>query len=308
MLPSLVADVTTSTGPRLTWRGGVGDATWFLGLHEQEGSGFSFTLLETEADPVAWPDAAPELVEYLPVRDLASGMTGYGALISPVMCAFFGADAAWVQPLTSWRTQIFCTGHDRLATQVSLAQPSAELLTPRSDQETNAVIVPRGVASGIAPAAAERLREKSGLDAARLGGVFGVSRVAYQKWIAGVAPQGTRREHLLEVLALIEEAERRLGDPRAVGDWLLTPVSARGRRPLDMLLDREYETFRGYLLHVRTGRERARPLAPSNRVRRRLSREEFDDALARLRPRAWSGDLELAGEVDAGEAGGDPRT
>ncbi len=94
-------------------------------------------------------------------------------------------------------------------------------------------------------------------------------------------------EHLLEVLPLLEEAIERLGSPTATNTWLLTPVSPGGKKPIDYLETRQYSIFRGFLLRQRTGREVSRPLAPSKRVYRELSREEVEDARERLKPRAW---------------------
>jgi transcriptional regulator with XRE-family HTH domain len=145
---------------------------------------------------------------------------------------------------------------------------------------------------------AERLREISGLKVESLAEIFKVSRPTYHKWLAGSPPHDEHREHLLEVLALVEEANQRLGSPGATNTWLLTPVSGGGKKPIDYLSEREYSIFRGFLLRVRTGREVFRPLAPSNRVYRERSREEFEDALERLRPRAWIDD-ERDDDMDA---------
>jgi len=134
---------------------------------------------------------------------------------------------------------------------------------------------------------AERLREISGLKVERLAEIFGVSRTTYYKWVSGSPLHDVHREHLLEVLSLMEEAAQRLGSPGATNTWLLTPVSPGGKKPIDYLAAREYSIFRGFLLRVRTGREVFRSLAPSNRVHQERSREEVEDALERLRPRAW---------------------
>src|SRR5579884_968143 len=134
---------------------------------------------------------------------------------------------------------------------------------------------------------AEYLREISGLKVERLAEIFGVSRTTYHKWTAGSQIRDEHFEHLLEVLPLVEEANRRLGGSVATRNWRLTPVSPGGKKPVDYLATREYTTFRGFLLRTRTGEEVFRPLAPTGRVRVEQSREEFEDALERLRPRAW---------------------
>jgi transcriptional regulator with XRE-family HTH domain len=134
---------------------------------------------------------------------------------------------------------------------------------------------------------AERLREVSGLTIERLAEIFGVSRTTYHKWISGSPLHDPHREHLLEVLPLIEEAAQRLGSPNSTGAWLLTPVSPGGKKPIDYLAAHEYSIFRGFLLRERTGQEMFRPLTSSNRTYKKRSPEEVKDSLERLRPRAW---------------------
>lgn len=133
--------------------------------------------------------------------------------------------------------------------------------------------------------AAARLRDLSGLDAERLGELFGVSRVTFQNWTAGTIPHDARRERLLEVLSLVEEAAKRLGTPRATADWLLTPTTAGGKKPIQLLKARQDRAFRGHLL--RAGRSRLLLQAPRpSRSRRVLTDEERASALARLQARA----------------------
>ena len=134
---------------------------------------------------------------------------------------------------------------------------------------------------------AERLREVSGLTMERLAEIFFVSRMTYHKWLRGYLLNDAHREHLLEILPLMEEAAHRLGSPQAVSNWLLTPVSPGGKKPVDYLQEKRYAMFRGFLLRARTGKEKFHPLPLSNRVHRERPREEFEDALEQLRPRAW---------------------
>lgn len=140
---------------------------------------------------------------------------------------------------------------------------------------------------------AERLREISGLTIERLAEIFDVSRTTYHKWISGSPPHDAHREHLLEVLPLMEEAAQRLGSPNSTSTWLLTPVSPGEKKPVDYLAAREYALFRGFLLHIRTGQEMFRPLTPSSRIRKERSPEEIKAALERLRPRAWRDDEDM---------------
>ncbi len=137
---------------------------------------------------------------------------------------------------------------------------------------------------------AERLREISGLTIERLAEIFDVSRTTSHKWISGSPPHDAHREHLLEVLPLMEEAAQRLGSPNATNTWLLTPVSPGGKKPVDYLAAREYTLFRGFLLRIRTGQEMFRPLTSSSRIYKERSPEEIKAALERLRPRTWRDD------------------
>lgn len=131
---------------------------------------------------------------------------------------------------------------------------------------------------------AEHLREISGLTMERLADIFDVSRTTYHKWINGYPLRDTHREHLLEILPLMEEAAQRLGTPNATSTWLLTPVSPGGKKPVEYLAVREYTLFRGFLLHVHTGKGMFRPLKPSGLVYRERSRQEIEDERERLNP------------------------
>lgn len=134
---------------------------------------------------------------------------------------------------------------------------------------------------------AERLKEISGLTVERLAEIFGVSRTTYYNWSTGSPLHNTHRNHLLEVLPLLEEANQRLGSSGTTNTWLLTPVSPGGKKPIDYLAEREYSTFRGFLLRVRNGQEIFKSLRPSKRVYIERSIEETEDARERLRRRVW---------------------
>lgn len=128
--------------------------------------------------------------------------------------------------------------------------------------------------------AATRLRMLTGLDAARLAELFGISRVAYQGWIGGVQPAFTRQEHLMQVLAFAEEANERFGSASAVRQWLIAPVSPGGPVPLELLRQRRYDTVRGLLLRVRRGNELVKPVRRQSRkvvsVSEQLQRETLE--------------------------------
>ncbi len=101
------------------------------------------------------------------------------------------------------------------------------------------------------------------------------------------AISGLADDLLLDALPYLEEAAQRFGSPSAMNTWLLTPVSPGSKKPIEYLSTRQYNTFRGFLLRVRTGQEMFRPLTPSRLVYRERPREDIEDALERLRPRAW---------------------
>lgn len=137
---------------------------------------------------------------------------------------------------------------------------------------------------------ANRLRDLAGLDPTTLAAIFGVTRQSYHGWQTGVAPMPANRKHLLEALALIEDANARLGGPKALGTWLLSPSSPNGKRPVDYLREREYDVFRGVLLHAGNRPEFARPLVPGARLARELSAEHREGMRRRLRRPAKAGD------------------
>lgn len=114
--------------------------------------------------------------------------------------------------------------------------------------------------------------------------MFGVSRMTYHKWLSGSPLSDSHREHVLEVQPLMEETIQRLGNSQSVGNWLLTPVSPAGKKPVEYLKERRYNLFRGFLLHTPTGRERFHPVPPSNPVHRERPRSEVEQVRRLLKP------------------------
>ncbi len=170
------------------------------------------------------------------------------------------------------------------------ATKHAESHSRRLDQET----LPD---TNSVSAQAERLRAISGLVTARLAEIFPVSRTTYQNWLTGAkAPHQMHRQLLLEVLPLMEEATQRLGSPGAVSDWLLTPVSSGGRKPIDYLKAQQFSAFRGFLLQVRTGREVFLPFTKTSRAHLERSKEDIEAGLERLRPMAFKEEAEEESE------------
>ncbi len=129
---------------------------------------------------------------------------------------------------------------------------------------------------------AKRLREISGLTIEQVGSIFGVSRITYHKWMEGSRLSDRHREHLLEVLPLVEEALQRTGSPNALSTWLLTPVSPNGKKPIEYLSSREYNTFRGFLLRQGADQNLLHPPLSLGITYRERPREEIEDELARI--------------------------
>ncbi|HLG63251.1 MAG TPA: hypothetical protein VKY19_15035 [Ktedonosporobacter sp.] len=136
-------------------------------------------------------------------------------------------------------------------------------------------------------ALASSLRNSSNLDIESLAQIFKVSRATYHRWLKGLPISKRHRDHLLEIQLLIEEAAQRLGSPEAVSTWLLTPVSPGGKKPIEYLATKQYDLFRGFLLHQHTGKEQFRPLKPSRRLFKPRRREEIEDVREQLRPHTW---------------------
>jgi transcriptional regulator with XRE-family HTH domain len=134
---------------------------------------------------------------------------------------------------------------------------------------------------------AKRLRQSSGLDVESLARICNVSRVTYHRWLRGLPLHKRHRDYLLELLPLIEEAVHRLGSPEAVSTWLLTPTSSGGKKPIDYLVEKDYELFRGFLLRHRTGKEVFHPLQPSERIFKPRPPEETEEIREQLRPHTW---------------------
>lgn len=136
----------------------------------------------------------------------------------------------------------------------------------------------------LQPMQARRLREISGLTVEQLADIFGVSRTTYHKWMDDSSLSERHKEHLLEVLPLVEEALQRLGSASAVNTWLLTPVSPGGKKPIEYLSSRQYNTFRGFLLRQGIDQKLLRPPMPLKYAYRERPREEIEDELERLNP------------------------
>jgi len=142
----------------------------------------------------------------------------------------------------------------------------------------------RAMATGPAVTPADELRAISGLPPALLAGLFGVSRTTYYKWIEGATPRDARFEHLVDVLAHVKEAQRKLTSRIDVAAWLRTPISPGGRSPLTLLEQKRFSIFRGLLVRARSAEMGLSTPLPSAVTAQPLSREALKLARERVSP------------------------
>jgi len=201
--------------------------------------------------------------------DLEDFSTGYGALRSPLLTTSPRA-ADLSEPLseTDDRSRVVVRYHRDWTTQekkkIAAALPAAEQ-TPEAS-------------------AASRIREISGLEADKIADLLGVTRQGFYAWLGGTKPRGKRRDHLMQVLHIMEEAARRSGGPRETAAWLMTPSAASNRVPFELLKAHEYDLCRSLLTRSTTPRPALRP------PRKRLAPGQLREAVDRLTSRAAGDD------------------
>jgi hypothetical protein len=155
--------------------------------------------------------------------------------------------------------------------------------TARSHPIEALLIPPKGVES-TAATPAEEIRSLTGLSPALLASLFGVSRTTYYKWMEGATPRDARFQHLVEVLAHVKDAERRLAPKADIAAWLRTPVAPGGPRPLDYLQQRRFSTFRGLVLRERSAGVELKAPLPSSLSAPPISRSQYMVASERINP------------------------
>jgi hypothetical protein len=228
----------------------------FSQIH-QTGQDFKITFISEEIQPV--------FAEFLPMKALLTNITGYELFVDDTIRTF----------LSSVSTR-YVTGY-----RVSLASESPFPEKSRDTFTSNAAV---------------QLREISGLDIKDLARIFCVSRSTYHKWMKISNPHFNHRKHLLEVLSLVKAVMEKVGRPVDVANWLLTPVTDNGIRPIDYLATQEFGTFRGFLLSIRTGSEVIRLLNSPALVRKNLPREEVEREIENLSLRSY-----LEDEINLGD-------
>ncbi len=199
--------------------------------------------------------------------------TGYGPISAPVMHAFVSEGDPQDFDETESREPVSV-----LAAERALTGPLRAI--EKSQQSPEA-------------AATARLLAVSGVEKEKIATLLGVSRTTLYAWLRGSRPRGSKRDHLLQVTAVVDEAAQRLGSPRSVAAWLVTPSAASGRAPFDVLKERRYDLSRAMLTRRRT----ARPTLPQ-RAPRRIVGSELRGALDRLSPRPSIDDYETEEHQD----------
>ena len=229
------------------------------------------------------------------LSDFTEGVTGYERLGDAFLRAILNWNAAIDEMMTAYVQAWADVFRGSWSLDRHFAHAIRRLAGASPSSSHHPAVSPhRGQLQATTPAA--RLREKSGLDGGRLAGIFGVSRTTFQQWIAGSTPRTARQEHLLEVLSLVEEAARQLGGESPTSTWLLSPISPGGQRPMDLLQNRQYDSFRGVLLRSPVERRMVSQPAPFGQRRPITTPLEANEALQRISPRVW-GDNDDAGSV-----------
>jgi hypothetical protein len=192
--------------------------------------------LRTGQDTMPAPRPTP-VRNWFPLVDLPAKPTGYGWISAPVLHAYVAEGDP--QDLDETET--------RSATLSLVCDSSLERAVPESPEASAAV----------------RLGALTGLEKERLAALLGVSRTTLYAWLDGSRPRGGKRDHLLHVVAVMEDVARRFAGPREVAAWLLTPSAASGRTPFDVLKERRYDLCRAMLARRRA----ARPALPKRAPR-----------------------------------------
>jgi predicted GNAT family acetyltransferase len=128
-----------------------------------------------------------------------------------------------------------------------------------------------GSGSARDPELVRRLKELTALSNAQIGELLGVTRSNVQAWLRGQGIRRAHEEHLLQVLAVVEDAACRFGDAERTRRAMLRPVGPGRPRPFDYLRDRNYLVAGGFLQNVSGGVEsflgpdRSVPLTPLDR-------------------------------------------
>jgi hypothetical protein len=193
---------------------------------------------------------------WFPFIDIVQPPTGYGWMLAPVLSNVVAQEDA---------TEADETDEPTATHPLPVRRETAGRVTSLRESTPESV-------------AAARVRELSGLEGERVAELLGVTRQAFYDWLDGVKPRGKRRDHLMQVQHVLEEAARRRGSPRDVATWLMTPSQVSNRIPFDLLKEHQYDLCRSLLTKT------ARPRIPT-RARRRFAGDELRESLERITSR-----------------------
>jgi transcriptional regulator with XRE-family HTH domain len=190
-----------------------------------------------------------------PLIDVQVKPTGYGWMSAPILHAYLvEGDPQDLDETGSRERAVSFVAEPKPEPALPLVEPAVSE-RPERPPEASAV---------------DRLAALTGLEMEKLADLLGVSRATLYAWRGGAKPRGSKRDHLHQVAAVMEEVAQRVGGAREVAAWLLTPSAASNRRPCDILRDRRYDICRSML----TRRAAARVALPQ-RAPRMLSPSEL---------------------------------
>jgi hypothetical protein len=112
-----------------------------------------------------------------------------------------------------------------------------------------------------------RLKELTTLNDVQLAELLGATSADLRRWARGQAMHEVGAEHLLEILAVVEDAHRRFRTAEQTRLALLRPVGPGRPRPFDYLRDRSYLIAGGFLQRLP---ERVDPIRDAARSARKL--------------------------------------
>jgi hypothetical protein len=242
-----------------------------------------YGLLVARSEPRTGQDTMPAprstaVRNAFPLIDVRTKPTGYGWMSAPVLRAYV------------------VEGDPQDLDETASREPVVSFLMEPGPEVTLWGVEPLSVEAREQPpeaTAVERLAALTGLEMERLAELLGVSRTTLYAWRDGSKLRGRKRDHLLQVGAVMEEVAERLGPPREVAAWLLTPSPASNRRPFDVLRDARYDLCRSMLTRRRT----ARVVLPQ-RAPRRFSGTELRHRVERISPKPSVEDYEPGEERD----------
>lgn len=205
-----------------------------------------------------------------------TGKTGYGWISAPALHSYvLEGSTQDLDETESYEPAVLLAAEPRIDSLVAIdASPALPMRSPEAT-------------------AVERIASLTGLEMERLSDLLQVSRTTLYAWLAGSKPRGRKRDHLLQVASVMEEVARRFDGPRSVAAWLLSPTSASGRLPFDVLKEQRYALCRGML----TRRTAERPALPI-RAPRPLAASELRASMERQSARPFSDDYEAEDQHD----------